>query len=377
MPVRPLQTGLDPAVRPIWNRLAAEHFYQSEPWLRVCELYGGVRLEPVLVTDGDRACGSWVTAYDTLRPGNYDWTAKYAALQVAPPSPAALLVAPSLAYSGAILRDDDDPALLARLLAELRDTSLRMTGQPDRVAMYLSTADVIALRRAGVRAHPLLLEPDAWIELPDGGWEGYLYQLATSRRHKVRREVRRFQESGCTITHHALPEVYELLPPLAESMAIKYGYSGRAPGFLLEFGKYVEATGDLGRVAMCWHDGQPTGFCLYYPWGSSIFLRWASFDYARLTGSQEYFNLSYYAQVRIAEERGLTALHAGKNALAAKVLRGATLRPLWALDLSDREPSDTDTDRIRAANAGILAQLRADDILGPAIADLDDWTPFC
>jgi hypothetical protein len=111
-----------------------------------------------------------------------------------------VLVAPSLAYSGATLRDDDDPALLAGLLTELRNTSPRMTGQPDRVAMYLSTADVVALRGAGVRAHPLLLEPDAWIELPGGGWEGYLDQLGTSRRRTVRREIRRFQEAGCSST---------------------------------------------------------------------------------------------------------------------------------------------------------------------------------
>ena len=286
MPVRSQLTELSDAVSLTWNRLAAEQFYQSEPWLQLCELYGGVRLERVLVTDGQRACGTCVTAYDSARPGNYDWTAKYTAAQVLPPAPDALLVAPSMAYSGAILRDDDDPVLLGRLLAELRDTSLRMTGQPDRVAMYLSSADVTVLRRAGVPAHPLLLEPDAWIELPAGGWDGYLSGLSVGRRRKTRREVRRFEEAGCTISHHRLPEVYQLLPPLAESMAIKYGYPGRAPGFLQEFGRYVAATGEHGRVAMCWHDGHPTGFCLYYPWGSTIFLRWASFDYARLTGSR-------------------------------------------------------------------------------------------
>lgn len=375
-----------------WDALADEQFYSSTAWLAHCRLYPGVRIEQLQVRDGRQPAGTCVTAYDSARPGNYDWTAKYTAAGVTPPSAEALLVAPPMGYQGAILRgtalgvaerapteqpaSTEQPEPIAELVHEIREAAQRMTGQRDCVAMYLPTSDVAALRQAGVTALPLLLEADAWIELPDGGWEGYLAGLSTSRRNTVRRELRGFQAAGCTISHHDLREVYTDLPPLAESMAIKYGYPGRAPDFLVEFGRYVEATGELARVALCRHGDDLIGFCIYYVWGSSIYLRWASFDYAKLTGNAEYFNVSYYSQVQIAAQCGARRLHAGKNALLAKVLRGATLRPMWALELSDRTQLPTEQDQLRTANTATLRRLTDDPILAAAIADQDEWTAF-
>lgn len=367
----------DAPTRLAWERLTSEQFYSSGPWLNHCEMYPGVRMQRIYVSSGSGAAGTCVTAYDGVRPANYDWTEKYGAAGVTAPAPRALLVGPPMGYQGAILRDSDSIELISKLIADLRDAAKHLTGQAESVAMYLSTQDVAMLRRAGIEAVPLLLEPDAWIELPSGGWEGYLRGLRAGRRNSVRREVRRFVEAGCTISHHDLRDVYTLLPPLAESMAIKYGYPGRALGFLEEFGKYVSATGDYARAALCWHGDELTGFCIYYVWGTTIYLRWASFDYAKLTMSQEYFNLAYYSQIRLASEVGAKRLHAGKNALLAKVLRGATLRPMWALSLSERGSSVADVRQTRDANARLVEILRRDTVLAPAMNDMGEWTSHC
>ncbi len=122
-------------------------------------------------------------------------------------------------------------------------------------------------------------------------------------------------------------------------MAVKYGYPTRTPEFRVEFERYARMTGPAGRVALCHApDGTLIGFCLYYVWGDAVYLRWASFDYDRLVGCEEYFNLVYYSQIRLAGELGVRWVHAGKKALEAKVLRGAELRPLWMLDLSPGRP---------------------------------------
>jgi hypothetical protein len=279
-------------------------------------------------------------------------------------------------YQAAVLRDSSDPDLLAELVRAVREHPVTGEGR-GRVAMYLPTADVDALRRAGVRAEPVLLEPDAWIPVPAGGWDAWLEAMPSRKRLKIRREAHRFEEAGNTITHVGLADCYDRLPPVAESMAVKYGYPGRASDFLAEFTTYLRTTGPSARVALCEHDGRLTGFCLYYVQGDVVFLRWASFDYAHLTGTQEYFNVSYYSQVRIAGEVGARWLHAGKSALAAKVLRGAELRPLWLLDLTPGSPLEAAAAEVRRHNAGRLAALAADPVTGPAGAQPAEWRRYC
>jgi hypothetical protein len=243
--------------------------------------------------------------------------------------------------------------------------------------MYLTTAGVRAARAAGVRTQPVLLEPDAWIELPDGGWDAWLATLPRKRRTKVRHEIRAFEEAGYQISHARLVDCHERLAPVASAMARKYGYRARTEDFATELKMYAEVTGETGMVALCTHGADLIGFCIYYVWQDTIVLRWASFDHDRLTGSEEYFNLAYYSQIRLAGDVGARWLHAGKNTLAAKVYRGARLRPLWLLDLSDASVLTDHADEIRRHNAGILADLDADPRTATAVADRDDWEPFC
>lgn len=292
-----------------------------------------------------------------------------------------LLVGPRLGYQSHFLISSADVEITAALCEEVRRMHRAFDSVKERscVAMYLSTGDVEAVRAAGVKALPVLLEPDAWIEVPEGGWDAWIESLPSKRRTSVRREVRDFEGAGLRIDHVGLDECWDRLPPIANSMAIKYDYSARTEDFIVEFGKYRDSTGSFGRVALCSResDGALLGFCLYYVVGDRLFLRWASFDYDLVGAHGEYFNLTYYSQIRLAGELGVRWIHAGKKALQAKILRGAQLRPLWLLDLSERSPLVDVPAQIRAHNAKLLAEAEADSSTARAIADRRDWEVFC
>lgn len=124
-------------------------------------------------------------------------------------------------------------------------------------------------------------------------------------------------------------------------------------------------------MLLCAPPGEPPlGYCLYYLWGDTLFLRSAGFDYERLRNAAEYFNLVYYLPVRIAAAAGARWIHAGVEASEAKALRGALLRPLWMLDLSADSVLDGQDDAVRAANAGQTAK-----IVGSAPAVRTAWQP--
>ncbi|AKN74645.1 hypothetical protein QR97_37425 [Streptomyces sp. PBH53] len=367
--------GLDPGT---WDTLAADHFYSSSTWLRHCADYPGAAVGAVHAATAAGLAAVPTVEFDGTQPLNYHWH-KILAGRGLPALPAAgLLVGPRLAYQSHVLRDSDDPALLGELVARVRQAHDRLELREKAcVAMYLGTEDVRLLRSAGVAAQPVLLEPDAWIEVPPGGWDAWLTTLTSKRRVTVRREVRAFQEAGCRITHVGLPDCWEQLPALANSMAVKYGYPTRTPEFRVEFERYARMTGPAGRVALCHApDGTLIGFCLYYVWGDAVYLRWASFDYDRLVGCEEYFNLVYYSQIRLAGELGVRWVHAGKKALEAKVLRGAELRPLWMLDLSPGSPLGPASDLVRRHNARLLAELEADPVTRRAVKNRAEWDLF-
>jgi predicted N-acyltransferase len=347
-------------------------------WLNHCASFPGATCGAV-VAHGPAGGTSAVPVveFSSPPPGNYHWSDILAARGLPPVPIEGTLVGPRLAYQSHFLTDSDDSGALAALIEEIRRPG--MGGRRPSVAMYLSTDDVLAAHKAGVRAVPVLLEPDAWINVPQGGWEAWVGSLPSKRRNTVRREVRSFEDAGLRIRHVGLPECWERLPEVANSMAIKYGYSARTPDFIAEFGKYLESSGASARVALCTKGNEEDllGFCMYYIHADAIYLRWVSFNYDLLTGSKEYFNLTYYDQVRLAVEVGAGRIHVGKKALDAKVLRGAHLRPLWMLDLTEDSVLEEHAEQVREHNARQLSEVEADPRLVKAIIDRAEWEVFC
>lgn len=361
-----------------WDRLAGPHFYSTSAWLDHCRAFPGASCGAVVASAGTgRLAAVPVAELAALPAPNYRWSEILASRGLPGPPPAGTLVGPRQGYQAHLLASDRGVDLMAALVDEVRRAHRSVSGEVERacVAMYLSTDDVRAARAAGVRPLPVLLEPDAWIAVPDGGWDGWLDSLVARHRRNVLADVREFERAGCRVVHVGIAECLDALPRIANAMAVKYGYAARTSDFEVEFRMYAESTGELARVALCLRedDPEPIGFCLYYHWGDTIFLRWASFDYERLAGGREYFNLSYYSQIRLAGEVGARWLHAGKKALEAKVFRGAELRPLWLLDLSPDSVLVGRSAEVRAHNRHVLEAVTADGRLNKAIADASEW----
>jgi hypothetical protein len=387
----PPLAGMEPA---LWDELAGGSFYSSSRWLSFCaqEQAGTVGAMCVAAQRGAHETSQLaavpVAEIRSESAAYYRWHDLLAGRGLPAPGPAGLLVGPRRGYQTHLLTA---PGLsldvaAAAILDRLYQLRFQLSAGPDAVrgrqvpcvAMYLTTADVVALRGAGVKSAPVLLDADAWITLPDGGWDGWLDGLPKRRRWNVRREVRLFTEAGFTITDTTLPESYADLAPVWGPNQARYGHAADAATLTGKLRAQAIAMGSAAKVMLCGRaGGRPVGFCLYYQWAGRIFVRIAGFDYERLAGAAEYFNLVYYEQIRRAASSGVRQIHAGIKSIEAKALRGAEVRPLWLLDLSDDSVLLGHEDSVRTHNAAMYAELASS---SPAVAsamDPADWLPFC
>jgi hypothetical protein len=294
------------------------------------------------------------------------------------PDPRGLLVGPSRGYQTHLLRTAgaDPVEAAAAVLAGVRATAGELGGPC--VAMYLTTEDVLAFRQAGVESPPVLLDTDAWIAVPDDGWEGWLAGLSRHRRTQIRRDERAFAAAGYRVERHTLPEVYDRLGPLWAPTQTKYYGRPFDPDELTEQMRVqAEAMGSSAEVLLCCPpDEPPVGFCVYYRWGGRVHLRTTGFDYARLRNAAEYFTLSYYHHLHEAESTGLRYIHAGIKSIGAKAHRGAVLKPLWLLDLTEDSVLIGQEEPAAAHNAARYDALLAE---GPSVAaavDHELWRPL-
>ncbi|GAA3788054.1 hypothetical protein GCM10022226_03280 [Sphaerisporangium flaviroseum] len=388
--------GMDPAR---WDALARDHFYSSVDWLRFCAGDRGITTSGLhLEVPGAGTVGVPVTAVRSIGNPFYQWDRILGEAGLPSPGSSGLLVGAHRGYQTNILatpglsREQAAKELLGgleNLAGELAAVGVEGLGPAGAfegrgavptVAMFLSTADVVALRAAGVQAMPVALQPDAWIPLPEnGGWDEWMSALPSKRRAGiVRRDRKNFLEAGYEVVHTTLGECYLQAARLLACTERRYGHDADVEDLAESIRIQSEALGAGARVLLLRRPGEePVGYCLYYMWGDTLYLRAAGFDYDRLAGAAEYFNLVYYIPLIIACENGIRWLHAGIEAAEAKVLRGAELRPLWMLDLSRDSVLDDRGDDVRAYNAGVVAGWGES---SPAVAKAlvrDLWDPFC
>jgi uncharacterized protein len=357
-----------------WDAFAGPHFYSSADWLGFCAAdFGGESAAAVGYRDGEPVCVvPYVRTSETLF-GSYRWHDKLTAAGLPAPDGDGILVGSREGYQthflGAATTSPDE---LADVVAQLRTAA----GGKPCVAMYVTTDDVLALRRAGVATTPVLLKADAWIELPDSDWSAWEAALSKNRRKMVRRDVREFRVAGYRVEQVPLPECWERLGEIASATQRKYGHHTTPEIELKSLRNHAVQMGDAARTVLLYtSDGSLVGFCLYYLWAGTAFLRWVGLDYDRLVGGREYFYLCYYAQIECAAELGIRWLHAGVDAEDAKAIRGARLRPLWLVDLTEDSVLAGADEAIRAHNADGYARLKEMPVTADAL-DEHAWLPF-
>jgi hypothetical protein len=361
--------------RETWDALAGRRFYSTSAWLDLCVAeYGGPE-DAAVVRDrtGDPVCAVPVAELESLslqKWSRYRWNEVLSGFDLPSPPATGLLVGPPEGFQTQII---GSAGAAGRLVEEIR----RMPGGDARVAMYLNTRDALAFRDAGVTAPPVLLDVDAWIEVPDGGWPAWLQSRPKHRRDKVRQEVRKFERAGYQVRHLPLSECYEQLAWPAAATLVKYGFKADPAIELISLRRHVTCLGETARVVVCsLGDGDPLGFCIYYVWDDTIYIRWAGFDYDRLAGAAEYFNLLFYEQIKQAADLGVRWIHAGVAATEAKVHRGAQLLPLWLVDLSENSVLDRDSERVRRHNRRLYERFATDQRITGALVDDEAWQGF-
>ncbi|WP_103341268.1 peptidogalycan biosysnthesis protein [Amycolatopsis sp. CA-126428] len=356
-----------------WEGISANRLYSSHQWLGLLAQDGATTGAVHGRTSGGELAALPVTVVADEPNPFYRWHDELTARGLAAPASSGVLAGPRRGYQTHLLTaPGTDPVAAAEaVLAGLAELAGVAVGAP-RVAMFLDTASVVALRSAGVRAMPVLLRPDAWLPVPDGDWDTWLASLPSrSRAELVRREVRKFAKAGYEVTEHPLADWTDVAGRLLTNTEARYGHSGDPTGRQAFLRRQAERLGPAARVLLCAPPGEPPlGYCLYYLWGDTLFLRSAGFDYDRLRNAAEYFNLVYYLPVRIAAAAGARWIHAGVEASEAKAMRGAVLRPLWMLDLSPDSVLAGQDDALRAANA---EQTRK--IVGSSSAARRAWQP--
>jgi hypothetical protein len=333
-----------------WPGTDAGHFYSSAGWLRLCAESVPDPTGAVVAATAEAATAAVPVAVVDRDPGEfYRWTEQLTRRQLPAPPAKGLLVGPRRGYQTHLLRSGGSALAAAAALLKL----IRAATSGPAIAMYLSTPDVVALRTAGVQRLPVLLKPDAWISVPEGDLSQWLATVTSSRRQLIRRETRKFEAVGYEVEDVLLTaEVAELAGQLLTNTEARYGHSAHPDARIRFLTRQAEELAGQGRVLLLRRPGgEPVGYCLYYLYGETLFLRSAGFDYFRLADAAEYFNLVYYHPLRRAIAAGARWIHAGVEAVAAKALRGAELRPLWLLDLGTAGAGvDRENELIRAAN---------------------------
>lgn len=375
--------GLDDAD---WEQMTEDRFYSSAFWLRLVALEpgavsGGIHVN--LSGGGRAAVPVAATGEDGVSNPHLRWHHLLTERGLPSPSAAGVLVGQRRGYLAHILTTPgadrvEAAGVLLEAMRSLPDPvgpAGARTG-PARVAMFLTTPDVLALREAGVRALPVALAADAWLRVPPGGLDEWLESMGSAhRRRRVRSEIRRFGQAGYRVEHHVLRDAYTHVGRLAARTEQRYGIDGSADAYVEAFRRHAELAGDRAEVLLCsYGDEPPVGCCLYVRDGDTVYLRAIGFDYERLRGAAEYFNLAYYIPARIP---GVRRLHAGIATPEGKALRGARLRPLWLLDLTAGSPLEGQDAQVLAHNASFLSRMVES---SPAVARAvgsEEWTMLC
>lgn len=307
-----------------WDRLVSPTaFYQSYDWLRGQEWWTDARPHYALAErDGDLVGAMVAFEY---RPDSrfITWTNRDA-----------LLVGGRTGYHNEHLIDaGTDPAeVLGALLHTMAE---RAAGMGRNALLFDNLTGAAAERLLDVSAGTLTLRRvNAVVDNPGATFASYLDLLSSARAKEVRREERRFDASGLVLGRERLSEVYQEAAPLVVQTMHRHDAEATVEAtadFLAEQARFIDGQ----SVAFTCRDDARTllGCVVMFQHGTSLYARSAGFDYPRLPGTFEYFNLCYYKPLRYGEDIGLTRLHVGPGSLATKVSRGARLYPTFGVEL--------------------------------------------
>lgn len=218
-----------------------------------------------------------------------------------------------------------------------------------------------AARATGFSGWPLT--EDSYLDVPEGGFDGYLAGFGSHRRQRIRAERRRLHARGL----RGRP-VRTISEPLLDRMAHlrvaqrrRYGLAGDPAA---ERDRLVEVVGSLGDLVDVFvveapppGDAPPRAGDVSEPLSFALLVRdrdvWHGLavgtDYDDPRSGSVYFEVAYYAPLELARERGIRRISYGLAASRTKALRGCQLQPVECLLAGVTEPGREAVARISAA----------------------------
>lgn len=232
------------------------------------------------------------------------------------------------------------------------DTARSLVEAVEEVARALGALPVYAYVPAGER--PLLealgrsgyvtgvVAATAMLELPGPSFADYLASLSSSRRAMVRRERRRFTDSGATVATLPATAAAPVLPQVAEleaNVSAHHGQPEPASRPAAINARLAEAFGEEMLVVLARRGGRCLASATVFRHGDELHVRAAGVDYEAAQPVCAHFVAAYYTPIELACALGLRRVRFGIAAFRPKVNRGARLVPLLAALPAGAPPS--------------------------------------
>lgn len=230
------------------------------------------------------------------------------------------------------LRLQDRQAVLAQLVSAALDL-VRQDGVSTAWWPYLDHASMRALRPLLGDAVPVAMKNECSLRLQGTGFSDYLGQLSSGRRAAIRAERSKFAAAGYGVSGRRLSASVDDVARLGVETVRKYGGALDVETARRMTAAQAEVLDDASVVWTCTLADRPVGVALHMDHSDTSYLRMAGFDYAKMGGAAEYFELAFYRPIERAYSLGMTNVSLGVSSYRAKTLRGALLRTRWALPL--------------------------------------------
>ncbi|MDA2804729.1 GNAT family N-acetyltransferase [Nocardiopsis suaedae] len=257
-------------------------------------------------------------APDTAREGltGLDTAALYPHLLLTYPGYATFPLGPGDAGEG-----------LAAVVAWARESGLAAVALP-----YAEADSPLDRAARALGAHGFDLGGDAYLDVPEDGFAGYLAALPSKRRTAVRAERRALRGHGvrARVTERPDGALLDRMAGLRTANRRKYGLPADHGAELLRLEAVAGALeGRTDLVVLDPGDGGP-------PLGFTLFVRDGDVWHGLYTGADEddpravgaYFESTYYTPVEHAREVGIRRISYGLGAEEAKRLRGCSAVPV-------------------------------------------------
>lgn len=249
---------------------------------------------------------------------------------------------------GAASRADVMDALLDAALSRCRDGGLRWSFENMDTGSALEIAAALSRTKTS-RGRISLQNVDAYIDVTGRDIGEYVGALQTAnRRTNFRRELSRFEESGCETRRLDLRRSAEIMGPLLANVQRKYGHSDAADEKVEIIRKQGQVLHAGSVVFGCFRGGECVAFSLFYRFGAALYFRTYGADYKTAGGEGIYNQLAFAEPLNLAFENGIDRIYLGTEALEAKARRGGRLRPLWSISETDAAENSVSTERLDA-----------------------------